>query len=154
MKWLLQASMDEWCCWWSIWNGWVCNVAEQRDLKMKKRKLQQQRRQEDRMVAAATMWNKEILPNWETMSVTHSVIYFGRILLEQTPLWWNSVEDEVILMSSLHTFPVGLFPLYQVLLRRSDFVVITAHLPCGFVPSVPSSVKTKWFWCPHCTPSL
>ena len=45
-------------------------VTEQRDLKMKKRKLQQQRRQEDRMVAAATMWNKEILPNWESMSVT------------------------------------------------------------------------------------
>ncbi|XP_070210065.1 TBC1 domain family member 14-like isoform X2 [Littorina saxatilis] len=58
---------------------------EQKDMKMKKRKLQQQRRNEDKIVAAATMWNIEILPHWETMKQAKKV----------RDLWWLGLPTNV-----------------------------------------------------------
>jgi len=42
-------------------------ISEQKELKQKKRHLQQQIRQEEQLLAAAKVWNKDILPNWDSM---------------------------------------------------------------------------------------
>lgn len=40
-------------------------ILEQRDLKMKKKHMQQQLKQEDQMLELSKRWASEILPNWE-----------------------------------------------------------------------------------------
>jgi hypothetical protein len=41
--------------------------SEQKELKQKKKLMQQQLRQEEQLVAAARVWNKDILPNWDSV---------------------------------------------------------------------------------------
>ena len=41
--------------------------SEIKELKQKKKQMQQQLKYEDQLVSAAKRWTDEILPNWETM---------------------------------------------------------------------------------------
>lgn len=41
------------------------SFVEQRDLKMKKKHMQQQLKQEDQMLQLSKRWANDILPNWE-----------------------------------------------------------------------------------------
>lgn len=48
-----------------IYHWFVFFILEQRDLKMKKKHMQQQLKQEDQMLELSKRWASEILPNWE-----------------------------------------------------------------------------------------
>ncbi|GFN83371.1 TBC1 domain family member 14 [Plakobranchus ocellatus] len=58
---------------------------ELRDLKLKKKQLQQQRKQEDQTMAAARAWNLEVLPNWDAVRNTKKV----------RDLWWMGLPPSV-----------------------------------------------------------
>ncbi|CAL1534076.1 unnamed protein product [Lymnaea stagnalis] len=58
---------------------------EIKDIKQKKKQLQLQRKMEDQMMAAARMWDTEILPNWE--STRHSK--------RCRDLWWLGLPPNV-----------------------------------------------------------
>ncbi|XP_067657722.1 TBC1 domain family member 14-like isoform X1 [Haliotis asinina] len=58
---------------------------EQKEMKQKKRQLQQQLRQEDQLVAAARIWNNEVLPNWDTMKGSKKA----------RDLWWIGLPPNV-----------------------------------------------------------
>lgn len=58
---------------------------ELKDLKMKKKMIQQQLRHEDQVVNAAKRWTDEILPNWEQMKSQKRT----------RDMWWNGIPTNV-----------------------------------------------------------
>ncbi|BFY97913.1 hypothetical protein BsWGS_00953 [Bradybaena similaris] len=58
---------------------------ELKDLKLKKKHLQQQRKLEDQMMAAARVWDSEILPSWESMKGAKKT----------RDLWWMGLPPNV-----------------------------------------------------------
>ncbi|CAG5120899.1 unnamed protein product, partial [Candidula unifasciata] len=58
---------------------------ELKDLKLKKKQLQQQRKLEDQMMAAARVWDSEILPCWESMKMAKKT----------RDLWWMGLPPNV-----------------------------------------------------------
>ncbi|XP_045190087.1 TBC1 domain family member 12-like [Mercenaria mercenaria] len=58
---------------------------EQKELKQKKKLMQQQLRQEEQLMAAARVWNKEILPNWDSVKNSKKV----------RDLWWHGIPTNV-----------------------------------------------------------
>lgn len=58
---------------------------EQQELKKKKKQMQRQLRQEERLVAAAQIWTKDILPNWESMKNSKKA----------RELWWHGIPTNV-----------------------------------------------------------
>ncbi|XP_005090343.1 TBC1 domain family member 12 [Aplysia californica] len=58
---------------------------EQKDIKMKKKQLQQQRKLEDQLMSAARLWNSDILPNWDAMRNTKKA----------RDLWWQGLPPNV-----------------------------------------------------------
>jgi hypothetical protein len=50
-----------------IFENFDCLISEQRDMKMKKKHIQQQLKQEDQMLQLSRRWATEVLPNWELM---------------------------------------------------------------------------------------
>ncbi|XP_041368705.1 TBC1 domain family member 12-like [Gigantopelta aegis] len=58
---------------------------EQREMRQKKKQRQKQLKQEDLMVAAASTWNNDILPNWEALHNTKKT----------RDLWWLGLPPNV-----------------------------------------------------------